>query len=99
MTAIASRACGMIGIRVLELGDVLPKLQASGCFPLEVNLSERRVCIVIAPPSDGCFIQGVMCRRETIAGVTKRVYVAPFHGCLLKWEQAHETDYRQAAQR
>lgn len=99
MNKRASRACGMIGIRLMDLSTALPKLEASGCLPLEVTLNEQRACIVIAPPSEGSFIQGVMCRRETIAGVTRRVYVAPFHGCLLKWEQSHETAYRQAAQR
>lgn len=99
MNTNASRICAVLSSHLQKLNAVLPRLETSGCLPLEVLITEQRVCIVIAPPPESSFIKGVMCRRETIAGITKYVYAAPFHGCLLKWEQAQEAIYQKAVQR
>ena len=68
------------------LGAML-HLGRAGCTPREVRITERRARIVIDPPPTGSFIAGAMYSRQTFNGTTRMVFVAPFHGCLLEWEE------------
>lgn len=68
------------------------QLGCAGCTPREVQITERRARIVIDPPPAGSFIAGALRHRQTFQGCTRTVFVAPFHGCLLEWEEtSHST--------
>lgn len=66
------------------------QLGRSGCTPREVQITERRARIVIDPPPAGSFISGAMRHRQTYQGNTRTVFIAPFHGCLLEWEETSQ---------
>lgn len=74
------------------------QLGRSGCTPREVQITERRARIVIDPPPAGSFIAGAMRHRQTFQGATRTVFVAPFYGCLLEWEET-TADLTQVAAR
>lgn len=66
------------------------QLGRTGCTPREVQITARRARILIDPPPAGSFIAGAMRSRQTFNGTTRTVYVAPFHGCQLEWEETRQ---------
>ncbi len=71
------------------LGAMLA-LGRAGCTPREVQITERRARIVIEPPPATSFITGALRSRQTVNGVTRTVFAAPYHGCQLEWEETHD---------
>jgi len=75
------------------------ELGRTGCTPREVKITERRARIVIDPPPVGSFIQGALRHRQTFNGCTRAVFIAPFHGCLLEWEETSQAAAARAGAR
>lgn len=92
MNQTAAPAIDQIRSHLGEVAVAMWHLGLSAYTPRQIVINERRATIVIERPSAGSFIKGAMRRRQTKDGITRTVFTASFHGCLLEWEVASESD-------